>query len=187
MYAGGPPWDIGAPQPAFAALAQTGAMRGRVLDIGCGTGEHTLLAAAHGLDATGIDLADGALRMAESKAQERGLTARFLRLDALRVADLGESFDTALDSLVLHAFTPADRAAYLDGLRSVLRPGGRLLLLCYSNLHTAEPDVPHKLSREDLESAFADGWALDFVQAAVSASNIHADGVTAWLAVCTRL
>ncbi len=45
LYAGTPPWDIGRPQPAFLALAQEGAIRGRVLDVGCGTGEHVLMAA----------------------------------------------------------------------------------------------------------------------------------------------
>ena len=44
-YSGTPPWDIGRPQPAFLALAEAGALRGRVLDVGCGTGEHTLMAA----------------------------------------------------------------------------------------------------------------------------------------------
>jgi cyclopropane fatty-acyl-phospholipid synthase-like methyltransferase len=33
-----PPWDIGRPQPAFAALAESGVLRGRILDVGCGTG-----------------------------------------------------------------------------------------------------------------------------------------------------
>src|ERR1035437_576793 len=55
FYAGTPPWDIGRPQPAFLSLAEAGAIRGRVLDVGCGTGEHTLMAAGMGLEATGID------------------------------------------------------------------------------------------------------------------------------------
>src|SRR5215217_4972205 len=56
MYeAGPPPWDIGRPQPAFLELAEQGALTGRVLDVGCGTGEHALMAAARGFDATGID------------------------------------------------------------------------------------------------------------------------------------
>src|SRR6266566_1219135 len=49
------PWDIGRPQPAFVRLAEQGLLAGRVLDSGCGTGEQTLLAAAHGADATGVD------------------------------------------------------------------------------------------------------------------------------------
>ena len=43
MYAATPPWDIGHPQPVFQALADSGAIRGGVLDVGCGTGEHALM------------------------------------------------------------------------------------------------------------------------------------------------
>ncbi len=56
-YEGTPPWEIGRPQPAFAALAESGRLEGPLLDVGCGTGEHVLMAAALGLDATGIDIA----------------------------------------------------------------------------------------------------------------------------------
>jgi SAM-dependent methyltransferase len=90
LYTSTPPWDIGRPQPAFLALADAGAIRGRVLDVGCGTGEHVLMAAGPGLDATGVDLA--ALRAAEGKARDRGVTARFLRWDARKLATFGESF-----------------------------------------------------------------------------------------------
>ncbi len=51
-----PAWDIGRPQPAFVRLAEQGLLSGQVLDSGCGTGEHTLLAAEHGADALGIDV-----------------------------------------------------------------------------------------------------------------------------------
>jgi SAM-dependent methyltransferase len=56
-YAGTPPWDIGRPQPGFIALAEAGVVAGRVMDVGCGTGEHTLMAAGMGLEAVGIDSA----------------------------------------------------------------------------------------------------------------------------------
>ena len=61
MYATTPPWDIGRPQPAFLELAEKGAVMGRVLDVGCGTGEHALMAAGRGLPATGIDSAPSAM------------------------------------------------------------------------------------------------------------------------------
>src|SRR2546421_3797464 len=71
LYQGAPPWDIGRPQPAYLELAQAGAVRGRVLDVGCGTGEHALMAAGLGLEATGIDVAAAAIAIAERKARER--------------------------------------------------------------------------------------------------------------------
>lgn len=75
LYTTQPPWDIDRPQPAFLTLAEAGTVQGRILDIGCGTGEHALMAARLGLDATGIDLATNALQSAEDKARDRGLTA----------------------------------------------------------------------------------------------------------------
>jgi SAM-dependent methyltransferase len=183
-YGDRPPWDIGAPQPALAALAEDGALRGRVLDIGCGTGEHTLMAAAAGCDPTGVDIAADALEIAERKARERGLKARFLRLDAFRLATLGETFDTALDSLVLHAFDAADRAAYLRGVHGVLRPGGHLFVLAYSD---GQAGIPHGMSRRDLEACFGDGWDLRSLEPVTCSSNARPDGVAAWLATCTRL
>ena len=50
-YDAPPPWDIGRPQPAIEPLS----FSGRVLDVGCGTDEHALLAASRGLEATGVD------------------------------------------------------------------------------------------------------------------------------------
>jgi SAM-dependent methyltransferase len=64
-----------AAQPAFAALAWAATFPGRVLVAGCGTGEHTVLAAQHGLDVTGIDLNEAVLHCAEPKLAQLGLTA----------------------------------------------------------------------------------------------------------------
>ena len=42
------PWDIGRPQPAIVRLADAGELIEPVLDVGCGSGEHALLAATTG-------------------------------------------------------------------------------------------------------------------------------------------
>jgi cyclopropane fatty-acyl-phospholipid synthase-like methyltransferase len=128
-----PPRDIGRPQPAFVRLAEQGLLAGRVLDSGCGTGEHTLLAAAHGAEATGIDMSARAVEPARAKAAGRGLAARFETGDVLRLGDLGLTFDTVIDSGVFHVFSDEDRVRYVASLASVLSPGGRCYLICFSD------------------------------------------------------
>lgn len=185
LYAGTPRWDIGRPQPAFQTLAASGAIAGRVLDVGCGTGEHVLMCAALGLDATGIDLAATAISPAEDKARRRGLHARFLRHDACRLGDLNETFDTVLDSGLFHIVDdPGDRSAYLDGVHRVLRPAGRYFMLCFSNPGT-DPRARH-LTRDELTGCFAERWHIDAIEPATLDSRTDPDGIPAWLVALTR-
>lgn len=187
LYASPPPWDIGRPQPALLALAEAGALRGRVLDAGCGTGEHALLAAGLGLDATGVDLASNALRVAEAKARDRGLPARFMLHDARRLADLHERFDTVLDCGLFHIFDGDDRAAYVGGLRSVLPVGGRCFILAFSDRQPGEWGHVHRLTRGEIEAAFADGWRIDSIEPATLDITTDPAGIQAWLVALTRI
>jgi len=186
LYASPPPWDIDRPQPAFAALAAAGDVRGRVLDVGCGTGEHALLASGLGLPATGIDLAESALRTARGKARDRGLPARFLLHDARQVADLGETFDTVLDCGLFHVFTGADRAAFAGGLRSAVEPGGRYFMLGFSDRQSGYRG-PHRLTRGEIVAAFTGGWRIDSLAAATIEVTTAAAGIPAWLLALTRI
>lgn len=187
IYARGPRWDIGRPQPAFLALAESGAISGRVLDVGCGTGEHVLMCAALGLDATGVDISRVAIDAAERKAYERGLNARFLRHDVRRLAELGESFDTVLDSgLLVHVINDEqDRVAYLQGLRAVVRPGGRYFVLCFRGPRNGSG--PRHLVCEDVTACFTEGWRVDATEETTLDSLTDEDGIPAWLIALTRI
>jgi 2-polyprenyl-3-methyl-5-hydroxy-6-metoxy-1,4-benzoquinol methylase len=91
-YRGTPPWDIGRPQPAFVALAEEGAVRGSVLDAGCGTGERALYFASLGHETWGIDGSPLAIERARQKAQERALAVEFRVHDALALDGLRRTF-----------------------------------------------------------------------------------------------
>ena len=125
-YTGQAPWDIGRPQQAFLAVADR--ITGSVLDAGCGTGDNALFFASRGHKVTGIDFLEEPVARARRKATERGLTATFLVMDALALKDLPEVFDSVIDSGLFHVFSDEDRRCYVEGLASVLRPGGRLFL-----------------------------------------------------------
>jgi SAM-dependent methyltransferase len=185
-----PPWDIGRPQPVFVRLADAGLLRGRLLDSGCGTGEHTLLAAARGADAVGADISPRAIEQARRKAAERGLAVRFEVTDSLSLGQLGLIFDTVIDSGVFHVFDDGDRARYVASLASVLEPGGHLYLVCFSE-HQPGTFGPRRVRQEELRAAFRDGWEITQIVAETFEVNPGLEsattGVQAWLAAIRRV
>ncbi len=185
MYLATPPWDIGRPQPVFVRLAEEGEIEGRVLDAGCGTGEHVLMLAARGLESTGVDAAPRAIEVARAKATERGLPARFLVWDVLRLADLGEQFDTVIDSGLFHVLDDRRRDQYVDALRAVVRPGGRYLMCCFSDRQPGEWG-PRRVSQDEIRGAFAEGWNLSSIVAEEFETNLNPPTVAAWLTRMTR-
>lgn len=160
-YAGLPPWEIGRPQKVLIEVADR--IAGSILDAGCGTGENALYFASRGHKVTGIDFLAAPIERAKQKAADRGLPATFLVMDALALKDLSEVFDTAIDSGLFHVFSDDDRRRYVEGLASVVKPGGHLFLLCFSDAEPGEQG-PRRVSRPEIEDAFAVGWNIDSIE-----------------------
>ena len=183
-----PPWDIGRPQPALLGLADRGLLSGRLLDAGCGTGEHTLLAAARGAAAAGVDISPRAIARARDKAAERGLQARFEVADVLNLGQLSTTFDTVIDSGVFHVFDDEDRVRYVTSLAGVLGPGGHCYLMCFSDRQPGDYG-PRRVSQDELRAAFADGWTVISIEASafeVNRGSLPVPAAQAWLAAIER-
>ena len=67
----------------------------RILDIGCGTGRHSLELTKRGYKVVGIDLSDSMLKRAMEKASEQNLVISFLKHDA-RNLPFSDEFDLAI-------------------------------------------------------------------------------------------
>jgi SAM-dependent methyltransferase len=180
IYAEGTPgWDIGRPQTAFDHLATSGDLVGRVLDVGCGTGEHALMAASLGYEAMGVDMSVRAIELAKAKATERGVGVRFVVADALRLVDLGEQFDTVLDCGLFHVLDDDERERFVSSLAEVVPPGGRYHMLCFSDRQPGDWG-PRRVAQDEIRVAFSMGWEIETIDPAVIDLTYDPAGAQAW-------
>jgi SAM-dependent methyltransferase len=160
-----------------------------VLDIGCGTGEHAMLAAERGADALGVDVSPLAISPAADRARARGNSARFAVGDALNLAALGETFDVAIDSGLFHVFEhDAERLRYADSLAGVLRPDGTLFITCISAEQTGSWG-PDRVTEGELRQAFRDDWVVEGLRSCtreVNRPEVQTWSAEAWLATIRR-
>jgi SAM-dependent methyltransferase len=166
-------------------LATAGELVGRVLDVGCGTGEHALMAASLGYEAVGVDTSTRAIELATAKATERGVVARFVVADALQLVDLAEQFDTVLDCGLFHVFDDDERERYVASLARAVLTGGRLHMLCFSE-HQPGDWGPRRVTQEEIRVAFSVGWDIESIESAVIELTWDPAGAQAWQVAATH-
>ena len=129
----------------------------RVLDVGCGTGNHALALSELGCEVLGIDFASGMLARAEAKARQSPAgQVTFQSADFNRGLPFpAQSFDAAIGVAVLQC--AADPRQLLREIRRVLRPAGLFLLVAIDS--SQRPAVKQKLRTTPLK------WLLRQVKA----------------------
>lgn len=185
-YEGSPTWEIGRPQAALVALENAGEIVGSVLDVGCGTGDNALFLASRGHEVLGVDLARAAIDRARSKARHRGVAAEFMLADALALAGLDRTFDTAIDVGLFHSLADEERPVYAASLRSALAPEGRCFLLCWSE-ENAWGFGPRRVTRAEILGSFEQGWTVESIEASHLETKLEQREVHAWLARLRRV
>ena len=154
-------WDKGAPSPAMRQYLERHAVRGRALVPGCGRGHEVALAAEHGLDATGLDIAPTGI--AEARAKYPHLADRFMMGNLFDPPEkLRGAFDVVLEHTCMSALPPLLRADYRRGIDLTLRHGGLLIGVWYIDpaLDPGTEGPPFPFSVADLTALFAEGYAI---------------------------
>ena len=132
---------------------------GQAMDIGCGTGVHTLELAVRGWDSIGIDN----VTVAIDKAKTRPATGsvRFVLVDVtnLAKADIDPTIDFLLDIGCFHGLDNRQRRAYAREVTTLSGPDATLLMLSF---HPGRRiGLPRGASRADLEEALPNWTVVD--------------------------
>jgi precorrin-6B methylase 2 len=127
------------------------------LDIGCGTGAHTIELARRSWQAIGIDNQPKAIRLAREHAQTEQSSATFEEADvtALRDTRLPEDVRLFLDIGCFHDLPPEGRRAMAEGVTALAARDATLLLLAFQP--GKRGPLPRGADQEELEKTF-DGW-----------------------------
>lgn len=185
-YEGIPPWDIGRSQKEIIRLAADGEISGRVLDVGCGTGENALYLARLDFEVWGVDATRSAIKKAKEKAKEREISVKFLVCDALKLHLLQNKFNTVIDCGLFHVFSDEERPIFAASLSSALYPGGNYFMLCFSE-HEPGSYGPRRVTQAEIRATFGKGWKINYIREAEFETMSGAESVKAWLSSITHL
>jgi 2-polyprenyl-3-methyl-5-hydroxy-6-metoxy-1,4-benzoquinol methylase len=99
----------------------------RVLDLGCGGGQTSILLARRGYAVSGIDFAPTAIELARANARAAQVEVDFHIADCLDLSTMqAGTFDLAIDNHTLHCLIGDDRDRFVVEIAHLLRPGGVL-------------------------------------------------------------
>jgi SAM-dependent methyltransferase len=175
-----PGWDTGRVAPELKKLVeQEPAKRGRAVVLGCGTGTNAIYLAGQGFDVTGVDVAPSAFIHAERKAREAGVKVRWVVADVLALPEL-EPVDLIFDRGCYHHVRQYNAAGYVQSVRSLSRPGTRLLLLAGSAKEPRRRGPP-KIKEEEIRGDFSNLFEFEwFREIRFDSVNPDAQGPLAW-------
>lgn len=156
---GDTPWDKGGSHPVLQDMIARGALKGRVLVPGCGTGHDVRALARRGLEVTGLDIAPLAIDRARNHPAAGRET--YVHGDLLDLPDeLLGVFDGVFEHTCFCAIDPARRADYVSAAASALKPGGRLLAIFYADPESEDDGPPYSCSAGELDTLFGGDFRM---------------------------
>ncbi|PTR28646.1 methyltransferase family protein [Rhodococcus sp. OK519] len=134
------------------------AAKAKALDLGCGTGDHSIELAIRGWSVTAVDSVPLAIERARAKLPVAGADVTFVLGDVTNLpAYVDHAYTLALDVGCFHGLADEQRIAYGTGLTAVTEPGAVFLMFSFSPGHRGP--LPRGASRADVERAL-DGWTI---------------------------
>jgi SAM-dependent methyltransferase len=170
------------PFEGFDGLVETFKQHGctKILDLGCGSGRHTVHLAIHGFQVVGLDNAPAGLRLTSQWLEQERLTAPLVQADMRQPLPFPDDvFDGLLSTRVIHHARLAIIIRTASEIVRVLKPGGVLFVTVpagkkskggseeiephtFIPLAGFEKGLPHHIfSAEELQALFPQFEVLD--------------------------
>ena len=149
-------WNLGCAAPPFISLlaSKNAPKPGKMAVLGCGKGHDALMFAESGFEVVGFDFAPSAIAEATATAKAKDIPAQFLQRDIFTLdKEFASSFDYVLEHTCFCAIDPSLRSQYVAVVKSLLRPGGKLVALFYT--HNRPDGPPFGIDPQEVLDYFA--------------------------------
>jgi len=182
-----PEWDTGRPSSNLKhSLEQKNLQPCRVLELGCGTGVNAVYLAEQGFEVTAIDIAPTALKLAQQRATEADVEVKWIQADVLALPPL-ELFDFIFDRGCYHGVRRQDPSQYVEVLKKLCRPGGRVLILAGNANEPGQHYGPPRVDETELINDFAAEFDFEALrETRFDTADPYAQGALAWAVLLRR-
>lgn len=103
----------------------------KILDLGCGTGRHTLYLSKQGFEVCGIDIADTGIRIAKKWLKDNNLKAEFKVNNIYKkLPYFDNAFDAVISTNTIHHAKIENIRKVIKEIERVLKPGGLIFINC---------------------------------------------------------
>ncbi len=181
------PWDIGHPQKALAEYINKSKLpKGKILDVGCGTGDLSIFLAEKGFEVVGIDYIQKPIDTAREKFGNKKLNIKFEVRDAFKLDDYKEEFDYVFDDGFLHNLSDEYILLFEKSLKNILKKGGLYIVMGVNSDY--EHPGPKGINKSSLKNSFKEDWKILEINNVACEDLLNGrDEVPAVLAVIQKL
>jgi SAM-dependent methyltransferase len=148
--------------------------KGRILDLGTGPATQAIQLAKRGLEVTGSDVSEAAIRRARELYvhNNKDIEINFIVDNILNSKLRDKVFDYVFDRGCFHVLPIEKRSVYIKEIKRILDDDGTLFLKCFS---TREPrqEGPYKFSETEIRQLFGNEFAMISVKDTVYQGTLN--------------
>ena len=155
-------WDLKGVTPVFDSISNE-LIKGKVCIVGCGRGYDAIMFAKKGFDVTAVDFAPTPISELNKLAIEKSVTITTVQDDIFSLVEkFPDTFDYVIEQTCFCAIHPYRRKEYEILVRTILKPGGKLVGLWFPlDKSQEEGGPPWGITIDEIKATFNSGWKIE--------------------------